>query len=356
MSRRAFGAALATFALLLPTPSMAADFRDVLDTPPATSALAPMSLVNGLARAGKRVVAVGQRGHVLYSDDAGRTWIQAKVPVSADLVAVTFPTPSQGWAVGHDGVVLHSADAGASWTRQLDGRTAGQAMVAYYTAEAAKGGLGSPDQAAKLVDEAKRFAAQGAENPFLDVWFEDERNGFVVGAFNLILRTTDGGKTWEPWLHRSDNPKALHFYAIRPAGGELYVAGEQGLLLRLDAQSGRFRAVELPYQGTLFGITGSARSVVVFGLRGNAFRSADSGKTWQKIETGLQVGLTGGAADAGRVVLVSQAGHVLVSADDGVSFKPLKVERPLPAAAVLAADKDAIVIAGPRGVRAQPLN
>lgn len=356
MSRLTIGAALAAFALLLPAATTAAEYRDVLDTPAAASALAPAGLLNGLARAGKRIVAVGQRGHVVYSDDAGRTWVQAKVPVSSDLVAVTFPTPLQGWAVGHDGVVLHSADSGATWTRQLDGRSAGQAMVAYYTAEAAKGGLGTPEQAAKLVGEAKRFAEQGAENPLLDVWFENEQTGFVVGAFNLILRTNDGGKTWEPWFHRSENPKALHLYAVHPAGGELYISGEQGLLLKLDAQAGRFRAVQVPYQGTLFGITGSAKSVVVFGLRGNAFRSTDGGKTWQKIETGLQVGLTGGTDDEGRLVLVSQAGHVLVSADDGASFKPLKIERPLPAAAVVGADKNAVVIAGPRGVRAQPLN
>src|SRR5512134_1741428 len=246
MSRESFVAALAAVAMLLPAAAGAAEFKDVLDTPAAASALAPMGLLNGLALAGKRVVAVGQRGHVVYSDDAGRTWVQARVPVSSDLVAVTFPTPSKGWAVGHDGVVLHSADAGATWTRQLDGRGAGAAMEAWYTAEAAKGGLGTPEQAAKWVEEAKRFAAQGAENPFLDVWFENEQTGYVIGAFNLILRTNDGGKTWEPWLHRSDNPKALHLYAIRPAGGELYITGEQGLLLRFDARDGRFRAVEVP--------------------------------------------------------------------------------------------------------------
>jgi photosystem II stability/assembly factor-like uncharacterized protein len=356
MTRRAFGMAVAAFASLLSAASTAADFRDVLDLPATTSVLAPMGLLNGLARAEKRVVAVGQRGHIVYSDDGGKSWQQAKVPVSSDLVAVSFPTPQKGWAVGHDGVVLHSVDAGATWVRQLDGRSAGQAMVAYYTAEAAKGGLGSPEEAAKLVDEAKRFAGQGAENPFLDVWFENEHTGFVVGVFNLIFRTNDGGKTWEPWLHRSENPKGLHLYAIRPAGGDLYIAGEQGLLLKLDAQSGRFRTIELPYQGTLFGITGSPKSAVVFGLRGNAFRSGDGGNTWKKIETGLQVGLTGGAAEAGLIVLVSQAGHVLMSTDDGASFKPLKIEQPLPAAAVLVADKDVVVIGGPRGIRAQPLN
>lgn len=343
-------------ALAVAAAPAASPFRDVLDTPALQSPLAVGGLFNGLARAGKRVVAVGQRGHVVYSDDGGRTWTQAKVPVSSDLVAVSFPTPTQGWAVGHDGVVLHSADAGATWTRQLDGRSAGQAMLAYYAAEASKGTLGTPEQAAKLVSEAKRFAEQGAENPFLDVWFENDHTGYVVGVFNLIFRTDDGGKTWEPWFHRSDNPKALHLYAIRPAGGELYVAGEQGLLLKLDAPNRRFRAIEVPYKGTLFGITGSAKSAIVFGLRGNAFRSTDGGGTWQKVETGLQVGLTGGVAGEGRIVLVSQAGHVLVSTDDGASFKPLKIERPLPAAAVVDADKDAVVIGGPRGVRAQSLN
>jgi len=39
---------------------------------------------------GQRVVAVGQRGHVLFSDDTGKSWQQAEVPVSADLVAATF--------------------------------------------------------------------------------------------------------------------------------------------------------------------------------------------------------------------------------------------------------------------------
>ena len=105
----------------------------MLDTPAQKSPLAPRGSLTGLARAGKRVVAVGQRGHVLLSDDAGKTWQQADVPVSADLVAVSFPNAETGWAVGHDGVVLHSTDAGRTWARQLDGRTLGDVLVAHYT-------------------------------------------------------------------------------------------------------------------------------------------------------------------------------------------------------------------------------
>jgi photosystem II stability/assembly factor-like uncharacterized protein len=325
--------------------------RDVLDAPAVKSPLAVRALVNGLATAGTRIVAVGQRGHVLLSDDAGKSWQQAEVPVSSDLVAVSFPSASTGWAVGHDGVVLHSTNAGRRWIRQLDGHRAGSMMVDYYAREATAG-----SQRAALLQEAERFAAQGAENPFLDVWFENETTGFVVGAFGLILRTTDGGANWEPWLHAVDNPKAFHLYSIRGVAGDVYIVGEQGLVLKLDRTAGRFRALDLPYKGTLFGVIGNARAVLVFGLRGTVLRSADGGRSWQPVDTGLQVGLTSSAVDNdGRIIIASQAGHVLASRDDGASFKPVHIERPIPAAAVISAAKDSIIVAGPRGVHSQSL-
>ncbi|HEU5294200.1 MAG TPA: YCF48-related protein [Burkholderiaceae bacterium] len=316
--------------------------RDVLDTPTLKSALAARSLVNGLTLAGQRVVAVGQRGHVLLSDDQGKSWQQAEVPVSADLVAVSFPTAENGWAVGHDGVVLASSDGGRTWVRQLDGRTMGEVLVKHYSA----GGD------AKWLAEAQRFASQGTENPLLDVWFDDARNGYVVGAFGLVLRTADGGKTWEPLLHATDNPKALHLYAVRRVGGELYIAGEQGLLLKLDRERSRFVAITTPYQGTLFGVVGNERVVLAFGLRGNVVRSTDRGRTWSAVSTGVPVGLTAGTIDdKGRIVLVSQAGHVLISADDGATFTPLKTERALPTAAVSRAGAGTLVLGGPRGIQ-----
>jgi len=345
--------ALAALALLIPAAAPAAGFQDVLDAPAMASEFAAKGMINGLAQAGQRVVGVGQRGHVVYSDDQGKSWRQAKVPVSSDLVAVSFPTPQQGWAVGHDGVVLHSADAGASWTKQLDGRAVGEVMLAFYTAQAVKSG---GEEAAKWVAEAERFVAQGAETPFLDVWFADDKTGFVVGAFNLILRTTDGGKRWEPWLDRTANPQALHLYAIRPAGGDVYVTGEQGLVLRLDAGAGRFVALETPYRGSYFGVTGTRNAVIVFGLRGNAFRSTDRGASWHRIETGLQEGLTSGAPLGEQgVILASQAGRLLVSTDGGERFSSLKLDRASPASSVQPLGTDAVVVAGARGVRVQML-
>lgn len=333
--------------LATPAAARAAAFRDVLDTPARPSPLAQRSLLSGLARAGNRLVAVGQRGHVLTSNDAGQHWQSAEVPVSSDLVAVTFPVPDTGWAVGHDGVVLKSVDGGRRWTRQLDGRGLGALLVAFYERAGDT----------KWLTEAQRLSAQGAENPWLDVHFADARHGVLVGAFGLLLRTADGGQTWQPMMHAADNPKGLHLYAARHIAGELYVAGEQGLAMKWDPASGRFAAMAMPYPGTLFGLVGHERALLAHGLRGNLLRSTDAGRSWQAVATGVQVGLTASTLDArGRFVVVSQAGHVLVSPDDGASFAPLKLPQPVPAAAVASAGPAALAIAGPRGVHILPLS
>jgi photosystem II stability/assembly factor-like uncharacterized protein len=345
----------ATTALATPSAGRGA-FRDVLDTPAVGSELSARSLINGLTRAGARLVAVGQRGHVLVSDDEGRSWSQSQVPLSADLVAVSFPDAAHGWAVGHDGVVLHTVDAGRTWQTQLDGRRTGTLVLEHDTRQAATLLASDPKRAEALLADAKRFATHSIENPWLDVWFSDASNGFVVGAFGMILRTTDGGRTWEPWLHAADNPKGLHLYAVRGIGQDVFIVGEQGLVLKLDRDAGRFRALELPYNGTLFGITGNERAVVVHGLRGSVLRSADGGRSWQAVSTGLPVGITASArTDDGRLVLVSQAGHVLVSRDDGATFAAAPVQRGTPAAAVVAAASNAIVVGGPRGLQSVSL-
>ena len=216
-------------------------------------------------------MAVGQRGHVLLSDDAGEKWQQAEVPVSADLVAVHFPDAEAGWAVGHDGVVLNSTDGGRTWVRQLDGRTLGNVLVPYYE------GRGGDE---KWIGEAKRFAAAGAENPFLDVWFQDARTGYVVGAFGLVLRTADGGKTWEPLATPPTTPRpctcmrcaASARICSSPATGSPAETGPH--------QRNRFVAQQIPYQGTLFGLVGNERAVLAHGMRGNVVRSTDGGRSW----------------------------------------------------------------------------
>ena len=330
---------------LLAMPVIGAEFVDPLDQMAGSSPLAANNLLNGLGRAGERIIAVGQRGHILASGDAGKSWMQAKVPVTSDLVAVHFASAKKGWAVGHDGVILATTDGGDNWIRQFDGRAASRQMVDHYARSDAA-----------LAAEAQRFAEQGPDKPFLDVWFENENTGYVVGAFNLIFRTDDAGKSWQPWFDRTDNPNLFNLYAIRKIGDDVYIVGEQGLLMKLDRQSGRFRAIETPYKGSYFGVTGKHGVLIVHGLRGNVFRSTDSGASWTKIETGLQQAIASSAiTDDGRILLATTGGVVLASTDDGASFRRLPLEQTMPAFAILAEGRDALVVAGQRGVRRVPV-
>src|SRR5438132_962784 len=110
---------------------------------------------------------------------------------------------------------------------------------------------------------ARGLAADGPDKRLLDLHFVDERGGFVVGAYNLILRTDDGGAHWQSIGERLDNPRGLHLYAIAAEGATLYIAGEQGLLLRSDDGGKRFERLTLPYTGSLVALRSVDRDRLV---------------------------------------------------------------------------------------------
>ncbi|HET7098431.1 MAG TPA: YCF48-related protein [Casimicrobiaceae bacterium] len=341
--------ALATALVLsLAAPAIGAGFTDVLDTPAQISPLAAKSMLQSVARAGNRLVAVGQRGHIVVSNDNGTTWKQSPAPVSSDLTAVFFVDDRQGWAVGHDGVVLHSGDGGDTWQLQLDGRKANDLLVAAMERKLASEPASANAKA--FAAEAQRYKEQGADKPFLDVWFSDAKVGYAVGAFNLIFRTTDGGATWETWFDKTENPKFFNLYAIRPVAGELYIAGEGGLVLKLDPASQRFVALTVPYNGSFFGVAGAGSAVLVFGLRGNVYRSEDAGKTWTKADAGLPAAIVGAAqGDGGAVLLADGGGRIASSADGGRTFSKVALKNPTPVTGFAPIGNDRFVLVGPRG-------
>ena len=297
---------------------------------PALQVKAPeRQVLQTAARAGGRVVAIGERGLIVLSDDQGKTWRQARqVPVSVSLTALSFVDAQRGWAVGHGGVVLHTADGGETWTRQADGVALAQAALAEAEQLAAQ----RPGDAAaeRALADARRLVEDGADKPLLDVRFADARRGWVVGAYNLFFETTNGGASWRSISTRLDNPRSLHLNALAVQGPTVFIAGEQGVLFRsLDAGQ-TFQALTSPYKGSWFSLAlGEDGAVTVGGLRGNAFRSDDGGTTWNAI-TGLPpVSIVAASARAdGSVLLSNQAGQLFVTRANA-SAQPLRVA-PMP--------------------------
>ncbi|MDR6575882.1 YCF48-related protein [Pseudomonas extremaustralis] len=305
-----------------------------------------------VASAGSRLVAVGLRGSIIVSNDQGKTWVQAQVPVSIDLVAVTFASAQSGWAVGHGGIVLHSSDGGMTWEKQLDGLQASKLAIDFYSR--------NPEHiadAAGFLTKENNLAVEEETQPFLDVYFADDQHGYVVGTFNRIFATQDGGKTWAPLMHRSGNPQEWHFYSVSGNNGQVYLSGEQGRVWRLDQTSQEFVAINTPYNGTLFGITAQANGqVYAYGMRGSFFHSSDQGQTWQRSKLPFASNVMRVISSGNkRLLVVAQSGEIVQSQDDGQTFSPVPLTNPMQYFGAALLDSSHLALAGALGVRIEAL-
>ena len=328
--------------------------RDPLDRPSMMSVKATTSLLTAVTRAGNRLVAVGDRGIVLTSDDNGKTWTQRPTPVSVLLTNVRFADATRGWAVGHGGVVLGTVDGGLHWTKRLDGVQLAALMLKSAQARAdavAAGASEAAARAAKDVDAARLLVDDGPDKPFLDLYIDEEIGLLAVGAYGLVLHSNDGGASWDSWQERVPNPTGSHLYAVLRSGGALYLVGEQGSVYRSNDRGQSFVAVPPAYKGSFFGAAAvGERDLIVFGLRGNAFVYRDEAQAWQAVKLPSLATVNNGLRlKDGSTLLVTQAGEVLRSVDGARRFVPLKVPTPVPFVGISQAADDTVVLAGARG-------
>lgn len=324
---------------------------DLLDTPASQDQRAEHAVLLAVTRAGDRLVAVGERGIVLLSDNNGVNWRQSRaVPSSVALTAVSFVNGSEGWAVGHAGVILHSTNGGETWSKQLDGNLAAQLELQSAKAQSAS----DPQTAQRRLSAAQQLVADGADKPFLSVYFADPQHGLVVGAYGLAMLTDDAGAHWQSVGSELDNSGGMHLYAIFGDSHSVMIAGEQGTLLRGPELGKPFSRVQSPYHGTWFGAVRIAPGQdLIFGLKGNAYRLED-GIQWQPVETEEHSSLTAGKKLADNsLVVVSEGGRLMRSVDQGRHFQMLSaagLDGSSITDVVQAAD-GALVLTGPRGVK-----
>lgn len=113
----------------------------------------------------ERITAAGLEAHIARTTDGGQRWTYDKLDAGdvplLDPFYDTIELPDgTGWAVGAAGEVVRKGPSDPAWTRAQ----IGQDVLTWLRA----------------------------------VHFSDPQNGWMVGGFGLIFRTTDGGKTWLP--------------------------------------------------------------------------------------------------------------------------------------------------------------
>ncbi|WP_339502060.1 WD40/YVTN/BNR-like repeat-containing protein [Pseudomonas silesiensis] len=231
--------------------------------------------INGLLNLGSRVVAVGERGSVLLSDDQGVSWQPASVATqrNATLTAVVALDDKRLLAVGHDGWILRSLDSGSNW-------------------------------------QEMRYDSDLGE-PLLGIWTGGGDNIMAFGSFGKFYQSVDAGQTWTP---QSLDIDSAHLNSMDGGDdGRRMLVGEQGLVLRTADAGQHWQTLPAFYSGSLFGIVRlSADNWVTYGMRGHVFVSHDFGDSWTQIDVGNQLPLYG------HVLLPDHSGLVIVGAGSSV--------------------------------------
>lgn len=290
----------------------AAAAERALAQPQRPASVVERTALLSITRAGSRLVAVGEHGVIAWSGDHGQQWRAAQSGTDATLTQVRFADAQQGWAVGHLGVVLHSSDGGQTWQRQLDGSRAARLAFTQAATDVAR-------------SEAQRALADGPDKPWLDLLVESPDRITLIGAFNMAMQSSDGGKQWRSVSASLSNPSAYHLYGVAALGAQQLVVGEHGLLLKGSVAQG-FVPLASPYEGSFFGVAVlNANTYLAYGLRGNAYRTEDAGVSWQRASIpGATASFNSAVVlGAGQLALCDQAGRVFVSQDAGRNFSLL---------------------------------
>lgn len=344
---------------------------DLLKTPAIISPKASKGLILSLAKAGHRLLAAGERGIILYSDDQGTTWQQSKVPVSITITAIYFSTDQYGWAVGHDGVILATKDAGLTWVKQFDGNDANRLIQIESVAKLneKKVQLDKPNLSASIkdqlmaeieslqlaVEDIKAGAEFGPSRPLLGVWFKNNLEGLAVGSFGQIFGTKNGGESWAYLGARISNPDNFHFNGIAMLiDGRLVITGEQGKIWLSKDRGMSWNSLDTGYEGYIYGVVSIPKTskLIAYGFAGHLFQADFEGRSWKPLPKLTNKSLISAIASDNNITIFSGDRRQLVSRDGGQTFKVEQLPQGKPIAALLpvASPEPALLVGGIGGL------
>lgn len=246
----------------------------------------------------------GGRGLILHVTNNGQDFAMLETGVQKALYEVDFATAEDGVAVGQDGIVLKTSDGGTTWTRipiELPLQDWQVAQPHYFAVS--RGADAQHIWAVGPVGAVIRSQDGGETWENLSLWcdlsfenfatsdpaddpestlrlnpcdvtlngvsFPTNTDGWVTGEFGIILRTQDGGVTWQRQrnvhnLPKYTRPELSEEEAIRQRIPPLYI--EDLFLIDVD-----FRSAQEGY---------------VTGESGTLLQTTDAGETWTNIPSG----------------------------------------------------------------------
>lgn len=220
--------------------------------------------LHGIAVAGDRAIAVGQKGEVLVREGRG-AWQKVDSGSDQRLLRVGMNRDGVAVVVGAFGTLLKSTDSGQTW-----------ASIAPNWTELYKN--------SDIVDE---FAAVRDEPTNYVVKVFDDGAILIGGEYGQLNLSADGGTTWtavyqgQPAL-AGGTPPTIFGMNIR-ADGTGFASGQDGLILKTTDHGRTWASQVAGTKASLFDIDSTTGgNVIAVGMRAGLV-SSDDGVTWRPI-------------------------------------------------------------------------
>ena len=193
-------------------------------------------------------------------------------------------------------LAVASAAAQQGWTAERRG-LAGKDLNIVYFADSKRGWVGGDEGVVLRTDDGGRTWQQqssGVEAGVNDIYFRDKEDGYLLAA-NRVLATEDGGRTWRPGARFAPadfDGATPELYSVRFTSKKRgWIVGSvsrgdrvlDSLLLRTDDGGASWQRVGAPVKVELLHLDfrGEKRGWIV-GDRGTILHTADGGETWRQ--------------------------------------------------------------------------
>lgn len=230
---------------------------------------------------------------------------------------------------GAMGEILYSDDKGAHWSPAKLNQDRQALIVSMAFAPDKKLGfaVGHEGWILRTKDggsswDEVAFSKENGE-PLMSIARLPSGDWITVGAFGRALESKDGGQTWQA-LTLPAEVEDKHLNRIVSSADQQHwlIVGERGLVIKSDDAGATWQIEPAFYNGSFYNAKPTKEGGwLIYGMRGNIFLQATAGAPWTKSEVAAPVSFFGHAQEQdGTIVLVGQGSMLGISKDGGKSF------------------------------------
>jgi photosystem II stability/assembly factor-like uncharacterized protein len=288
-------------------------------------------------------IAAGAKGSILKTTDGGTTWIIINTGIISDLTSVHFPTFNIGYATASDGSIIKSADNGNSWTALNSGTTENLKSIFFTspTTGVAVGGstISGPRNTyhsfmTRTTDGGITWIPYVLPRsiPLTHITFFTDQIGIVSGGHpdgshaspeGTIIKTTDGGQTWQEVFYGSQAINSFDFAADQTTG---IAIGYYGTIKTTDGGN-TWNIINYDHNNSSSLSMDNLNTGIDVGDFGRISKTTDGGITWTDLSHSLTnsylASLQFPDPNTGYAVVSSEPGSIIKTTDGGINWKKL---------------------------------